>query len=116
MDSITLCKYLKVWHYLESLASQQVLAKYGITYIFGKAPKLHLSSTQSSKITTPGSCDPYGSKCRTVFVSADMPEMVKDYADIKGRYIYNQDEKVEWAPQRPVYEKVSRSRSLIYER
>ena len=84
--------------------------------IFGKAPKLHLSSTQSSKITTPGSCDPYGSKCRTVFVSADMPEMVKDYADIKGRYIYNQDEKVEWAPQRPVYEKVSRSRSLIYER
>ena len=81
-----------------------------------KEQRLGTTLQPKSKITTPGSCDPYGSKCRTVFVSADMPEMVKDYADIKGRYIYNQDEKVEWAPQRPVYEKVSRSRSLIYER
>ena len=33
-----------------------------------------------------------------MFVSADMPEKGRDYADIKGRYVYNQDERVEWAP------------------
>ena len=49
-------------------------------------------------------------------VSADIPRMVRDYADIAGRYIFNPDESVEWAPERPVYEKVSKNRNLMYER
>ena len=49
-------------------------------------------------------------KCTTLFVSAIDPRMVMDYGDIKGRYIHNPDASVEWAPDRPIYEKVSQSR------
>ena len=49
-------------------------------------------------------------KCTTLSVSAIDPRMVMDYGDIKGRYIHNPDASVEWAPDRPIYEKVSQSR------
>ena len=73
-------------------------------------------SKSATILTTPDPCNPYGSKCVTVFVSADNPSILRDYADIAGRYIHNPDEVVEWAPERPVYEKVSKDRNLIYER
>ena len=46
----------------------------------------------------------YWPNCTTLLVNIDD---VIDDADIKGRYIYNPDVSVEWAPDRPVYERVS---------
>ena len=60
-------------------------------------------------------CDPYGDECFVIFVSMTESKL-RDYADILGRYIWNPWERVEWAPERPVYERVNKERGLIWER
>ena len=76
----------------------------------------HTFRQPTMETTTELPCTPHVPKCTTLFVSAIVPRMVMDYADIKGRYIHNPDASVEWAPDRPIYEKVSQSRNSMHER
>ena len=97
---------------LSDWIKNQNAQKDNITPTFPPTLEPDTTSTTTTTMTTPKYCDPYGSECRTVFVSADMPRMVRDYADIVGRYIVNLDQSVPWAPERPVYQRASRHRSF----